>query len=58
MSLTVEALKEKIAQVDKDLEELRSMGDASRKIEVLTEYKAYLQDELRELKREQQNNKN
>lgn len=50
--LTAEALKEKIARVIVDLEELRRTGDASRKLEVLTEYKNYLEDELRMLKNE------
>ncbi len=53
MSLDIQTLKEKIDKVVKDLEELRLTGDASRKIEVLTEYKSYLEDELAELKKEQ-----
>jgi hypothetical protein len=51
--LTIQALKEKIAKVEIDMVELQSKGDASRKFEVLSEYKAYLEDELRMLKREQ-----
>ena len=51
--LTIEALKAKIAQVDIDMAELQRTGDASRKFEVLSEYKSYLQDELRVLKLEQ-----
>ena len=51
--LTIEALKEKIAKVDIDMEELQRTGDASRKFEVLSEYKAYLKDELKMLQREQ-----
>jgi hypothetical protein len=50
--LTIEALKEKIAKVIFDMTELQSTGDASRKFEVLSEYKAYLEDELEMLKRE------
>jgi hypothetical protein len=50
--LTIEALKEKIAKVEIDMVELQSKGDASRKFEVLSEYKAYLEDELGMLKRE------
>ena len=51
--LTIEALKEKIAKVDIDMEELQRTGDTSRKFEVLSEYKAYLKDELKMLQREQ-----
>lgn len=54
-ALTIEALKEKIAKVIVDMEELRRTGDASRKLEVLSEYKEYLEDELRMLKLEQKN---
>jgi hypothetical protein len=50
--LTIEALKEKIAKVIFDMGELQATGDASRKFEVLSEYKAYLEDELELLKRE------
>ena len=35
------------------MEELQRTGDASRKFEVLSEYKAYLKDELKMLQREQ-----
>jgi ribosomal protein L29 len=51
--LTIDELKEKIEQVKKDLESLRATGDASRKLEILNEYKTYLEDELKMLKREQ-----
>ena len=54
--LTIEALKEKIARVDIDMAELQRTGDASRKFEVLSEYKSYLQDELRVLQLEQRAN--
>lgn len=57
MSLTIEALKEKIARVDVDIEELRRTGDASRKTEVLSEYKKYLEDELKFLKDEEKKQK-
>jgi len=49
---TIIDLEEKIKRVIKDLETLRSTGDSSRKLEVLTEYKSYLEDELRFLKNE------
>jgi hypothetical protein len=55
--LTIEALQEKIAKVDIDMRELQSTGDASRKFEVLSEYKAYLEDELKVLKNEKRNSK-
>lgn len=51
--LTIDELKEKIVRVKADLESLRMTGDASRKLEVLTEYKNYLEDELEFLKKEQ-----
>jgi hypothetical protein len=48
----MQALKEKIAKVILDMAELQRTGDASRKFEVLSEYKEYLEDELAMLKRE------
>ena len=57
MSLTVTDLQAKINKVKEDLESLRSTGESSRKLEVLNEYKEYLEDELRELKREQASKK-
>jgi len=51
--LTIESLKEKIKKVDEDIDALRRQGDASRRLEVLNEYKAYLEDELKFLKKEQ-----
>lgn len=50
--LTIKDLQEKIDKVIKDIEGLRSTGDSSRKLEVLSEYKSYLEDELRFLKNE------
>ena len=50
--LSLKELQEKIDKVTKDIEGLRSTGDSSRKLEVLTEYKKYLEDELRILKNE------
>jgi hypothetical protein len=50
--LSLKELQEKIDKVTKDIEGLRSTGDSSRKLEVLTEYKKYLEDELRFLKNE------
>jgi len=51
--LTISELSEKIDRVKKDIEMLRSTGESSRKLEVLNEYKSYLEDELEFLKREQ-----
>ena len=50
--LSLKELQEKIDKVTKDIEGLRSTVDSSRKLEVLTEYKKYLEDELRFLKNE------
>ena len=51
--LTIEEMKQKIERVKEDIESLRASGDASRRIEILTEYKSYLEDELEMIKREQ-----
>lgn len=51
MSLTIAELEEKIKQVDKDLDLQRQQGDASRKLEILSQYREYLEDELKELRR-------
>ena len=51
--LTIDELKTKIEQVKKDLESLRATGESSRKLEILNEYKSYLEEELEFLKREQ-----
>lgn len=53
--LTIPELKEKIERVKQDLEGLRMTGDASRKLEILSEYKTYLEDELKVLQKEQRN---
>jgi hypothetical protein len=51
--LSITELKEKIERVKQDLESLRLTGDASRKLEILSEYKTYLEDELKVLQKEQ-----
>jgi hypothetical protein len=51
--LTITELKEKIERVKKDLEGLRLTGNASRKLEILSEYKSYLEDDLKVLQKEQ-----
>ena len=53
MSLTIQEMKEKIERVTSDIELLRMNGDASRKLEVLIEYKKYLEEDLEMLKNEQ-----
>ena len=50
--LTIAELKEKIAMVDKDIIRMQSQGQAGRGVEALTEYKAYLEDEIRFLRGE------
>ena len=50
--LTIKDLEEKIAMVQKDLDGLMATGGAGRKLEVLSEYKAYLEDEIKFLKNE------
>ena len=55
--LSVTDLKEKIAKVEVDLEALRNTGESSRKMEILSEYKTYLEDELKFLKQEQRDAK-
>ena len=47
--LTIKELKEKLAMVDRDLEELKKQGEGGRKLEVLSEYKEYIKDEIRML---------
>ena len=54
--LTIKDLEEKVKMVIKDMEALRLTGDASRKLEVLTEYKEYLEDEIKFLKNEKRRN--
>lgn len=45
--LTAQDLQEKIKKVQEDIEQLRLTGDTSRKLQVLSEYKEYLEDELK-----------
>lgn len=56
--LTIKDLEDKVEMVKKDIDNLMSTGGAGRKLEVLTEYKSYLEDEIKFLKNEQrQHNK-
>ena len=50
--LTIDELKAKVKKVEVDIESLRMSGNASRKLEILSEYKEYLQDEIRFLENE------
>lgn len=50
--LTIVDLEEKIKKVTQDIAGLRDTGESSRKLEVLCEYKLYLEDELKFLKNE------
>lgn len=52
MSLNKEELLEKIKIVEADLQKLHGSGADSRKLEVLSDYKSYLQDELKMLEDE------
>lgn len=52
MSLDVQSLQAKIAMIDKDIDRLTKEPGNDRKIQVLREYKEYLQDELKLLKNE------
>jgi hypothetical protein len=49
--LTIESLKAKIETVNNDIQKLQSEGENIRKIETLTEYKKYLQNELTSLEK-------
>lgn len=51
--LTISELKDKLAMVERDLEKLRMTGESGRKLEVLTEYKDYIKDEIKFLEDEQ-----
>lgn len=50
--LTINDLKAKIDKVTEDIAGLRDTGESSRKLEVLCEYKLYLEDELKFLQNE------
>jgi hypothetical protein len=50
MSLTIKELTEKITKIDDDITKLRNEVGSERKISVLSDYKEYLNDEIRVLK--------
>lgn len=54
--LTPNDLKEKIKTVEEDIDTLRRAGQAGRRLDVLCEYKEYLETELLQLINE--NNRN
>lgn len=58
-NLTVKDLEEKVKRVDEDIAKLRSEGgdNAGRKLDALSDYKSYLQDEIKVLKHEERSNK-
>jgi hypothetical protein len=51
-SLTVAQLKEKLAMIDKDIASLRGEVGNERKLQVLSEYKEYVQDEIKQIENE------
>lgn len=52
-SLTIAELKDKLSIIDKDLEKLRLTGESGRKLEVLSEYRDYIKDEIKFLENEE-----
>lgn len=44
--MSIQEYKEKIDQVDKDINTLRLSGASGRRLDVLCEYKEYLEEEL------------
>ncbi len=53
MSLDTTALREKIKMVEMDIGNLNSQGTGGRQLEVLAQYKEYLEDELRILENDE-----
>jgi hypothetical protein len=51
--LAIKELEEKVKSVQDDINNLALSGNAGRKLEVLSEYKSYLEDEIKFLKNEQ-----
>jgi hypothetical protein len=54
--LTADEYKEKLKQVEKDIETSNSKGEA-RKFEALTQYKEYLEEELAEILKNEKTSK-
>jgi hypothetical protein len=53
MSLDTTTLREKIKMVEMDISNLNSQGAGGRQLEVLAQYKEYLEDELRILENDE-----
>lgn len=52
IDLTIKELEDKVKSVQDDINSLTASGSAGRKLEVLSEYKSYLEDEIKFLKNE------
>jgi hypothetical protein len=50
--LTIEELEAKIKMVESDIGRLTGDGETGRKLEMLSQYKEYLEDEVKFLKNE------
>ncbi len=57
--ITIKDLEEKVKRVEDDIKKLLTDAgeNSGRKLEVLSEYKSYLQDEIRVMKDEERLNK-
>lgn len=56
--ITIKDLEEKVRRVEEDINKLRSEGgdNAGRKLDVLSDYKTYLLDEIKFMKNEERSN--
>jgi len=57
MTLTAKELKEKIARVEQDLQNLSEESGSIQAVSTLSSYKEYLEDELRILEQAERNAK-
>ena len=57
--VTIQDMEDKIRRVEEDIKKLQIEGgeNSGRKLEVLSDYKAYLQDELKMMKHEERSSK-
>jgi hypothetical protein len=57
--VTIQDMEEKIKRVEEDIRKLQIEGgeNSGRKLEVLSDYKSYLQDELKVMKYETKTNR-
>jgi hypothetical protein len=51
-ALSVKELREKLVMIDSDLAKLRSEAGSDRKLQVLSEYREYIYDEIKMLENE------